>query len=484
MGEVDILIKSKVEDQYLFARLFDHAPIGMALVSPGGNLLRVNPALCTMLGYSEHELNTLTFQAITFPDDLEQNLVYQQEVLEGLRDRYQMEKRYIHKSGEVIWCLLSVTAERDSQGNPDFFISQLVDITEHKEMEMRLSEREARYRSLIQHAPVGICAVNLDGYPTEANPAFEFLTGYSMEELLSMNFQELIFPSIREDVVINSKTVLDKSPHIGEITIKHKSGSPIDVVAIRSPIIIHGETKGIYFLIRDISDKKQTDELLQQAEKLSLIGELAAGIAHEIRNPLTSLRGFIQLFKSGYIDDKSMHYEIMISEIDRINEIVSELLLLAKPSGETVETRSMAKELGHVITLLEAESNLFNVTIRRDFEDNLPFIRCQINMRQVFINLLKNSIEAMPKGGEIVVQLKRIEDKICIRFIDQGCGIPQDQLVKLGQPFFTTKDTGTGLGMMVSQRIVQTHGGIMQIESQEGKGTTVEIMLPIPTESN
>lgn len=356
------MIESKVEDLHLFARLFDHAPIGMALVSPEGKLLKVNPSLCKMLGYTENELSALTFQEITYPEDLQKNLEQQQAALEGKINSYQLEKRYIDKSSQVIWCLLSVTLERSHQGHPLFFISQMVDITQR---------------------------------------------------------------------------------------------------------------------IRDVKEEKQTDEILQQAEKLSLIGELAAGIAHEIRNPLTSLRGFIQLFKSGVIDDKSMHYEIMISEIDRINGIVSELLLLAKPSPETVEFRSMAKELSQVITLLEAESNLFNVAIRRDFEDNLPFIRCQINMRQVFINLLKNSIEAMPKGGEITVQLKRIEDNICIRFIDQGCGISQEQLSRLGQPFFTTKETGTGLGMMISQRIIQTHGGTMQIESQEGKGTTVEIWLPI-----
>lgn len=233
-------------------------------------------------------------------------------------------------------------------------------------------------------------------------------------------------------------------------------------------------------MIRDFSQQRQTEELLRNREKLLLVGELAAGIAHEIRNPLTSLRGFIQLFKSEDTEGvKRSRHEIMLSEIDRINEIVGELLVLAKPSREQYDWRSISEMLNDVITLLEAQANLLDVEIKKEFDSGLPPVLCNSSIKQVFINLLKNAMESMPNGGEIFVQVKQIDDKVCIRVKDQGEGIPKDQLLKIGQPFYTTKETGTGLGLMVSQRIILNHKGSMRIESDVGKGTTVEITIPL-----
>lgn len=163
-----------------------------------------------------------------------------------------------------------------------------------------------------------------------------------------------------------------------------------------------------------------------------MVGELAAGIAHEIRNPLTSLRGFLQLFKSRDTADTT-YFDVMLSEIDRINEIVSEMLVLAKPSKETFILDSVPDKLNDVVKLLEGEANLRNVVIRKDYDHHLPLIPCQSSLKQVFINLLKNAMESMPHGGKIFIQAKGIDDQICIRFIDQGGGIPQDQLSKIGQ---------------------------------------------------
>jgi len=258
-------------------------------------------------------------------------------------------------------------------------------------------------------------------------------------------------------------------------------GSIIDAVTVSSPIIVNGETIGVYYMIRDITQERQTEERMKNQEKLLLVGELAAGIAHEIRNPLTSLRGFIQLFELEETSDiKKSRFNIMRLEIDRINEIVSELLILAKPSQEQYNLRSITDMLDNVIVLLEAQANLKDIQIKKAFESELPFVNCNSGIKQVFINLLKNAMESMSDGGEIVVQATRIRDNICIQIKDQGGGISDEHLSKLGQPFFTTKETGTGLGLMVSQRIVQNHGGTLLIKSGPGEGTIVEITLPLP----
>ncbi len=172
----------------------------------------------------------------------------------------------------------------------------------------------------------------------------------------------------------------------------------------------------------------------------------------------------------------------MLSEIDRINGIVSQLLELAKPATDEYGSRSLIDKLNHVVTLLEGQAHLCNAQIIKEFDPNLSLIliRSQGNLKQVFINVLKNAIESMPKGGEVFfIKAKRIDDNVCIRIIDQGCGIPKDELTKIGNPFFTSKENGTGLGLMVSQRIIQNHKGTMRIESEVGKGTTVEILLPV-----
>ena len=165
----------------------------------------------------------------------------------------------------------------------------------------------------------------------------------------------------------------------------------------------------------------------------------------------------------------------MLSEIDRINEIVSELLVMAKPSSESIVKRDIGQSIDHVVTLLEGEANLRNVRIAKELDSHLPMIRSHNSLKQVFINLLKNAIESMPHGGLVLVQAEIKDDKFCIRFIDQGRGIPEDQLPKLGQPFYTTKELGTGLGLMICQRIVHNHKGTILIESEVDRGTAVEI---------
>jgi two-component system, sporulation sensor kinase A len=347
----------RLKDQHLFVRVFEQAPIGMALLSSDGSF-RANSALCSMLGYSESELMNLTIPFVTHPDDLEVDLGLWTKLVQGEIDSYQIEKRYIHKYGDIKWGLLNVTVERDQQGisENDVFISQIADITDQK-----------------------------------------------------------------------------------------------------------------------IREKK-----IRETEKLTLVGELAAGIAHEIRNPLTSLRGFVQLYQDEDVDGKNkLRHDVMLAEIDRINEIVSELLVLAKPGNETYKLGNIAEILNHVVTLFEGQASLCNILISKELGSNLPAIYCHSSLKQVFINILKNAFESMPNGGQVVIKVKEIDAQLQICFIDQGYGIPQHQLEKIFQPFYTTKETGTGLGLMVSQRIIENHKGKIRIESETGKGTIVEITLPL-----
>lgn len=239
-------------------------------------------------------------------------------------------------------------------------------------------------------------------------------------------------------------------------------------------------------IIRDISERKKNEELLINSEKLYIAGQLAAGIAHEIRNPLTTLKGFLQLIASGRGNDN--YYSIMKSELNHVESIVSELLMLSKPQSYEFSIKDAYKLMEETVGFLQTQAILFNVVI--DFRTEckpLWVMGVETQLKQVFINVVKNAIESMLGGGVVTVCMSHDEDgmvKILIQ--DNGSGISKEQLSKIGQPFYTTKDKGTGLGLMVTYKIVDNHQGQISAHSELGKGTTFTIRLPykeqIPSE--
>lgn len=232
-------------------------------------------------------------------------------------------------------------------------------------------------------------------------------------------------------------------------------------------------------IIRDISERKKNEELLINSEKLYVAGQLAAGIAHEIRNPLTSLKGFLQLIASGR-GNTSNFYDIMKSELIRIESIVSELLMLSKPQVYEFVHKDSRQIMADTVNLLETQAILHNVMIEfhSDYRP-LWVLGVENQLKQVFINVLKNAIEAMHNGGVVTITMSLEEESaVLIRIKDEGSGIPDEQLAKIGQPFYTTKDKGTGLGLMVTYKIIDNHQGRISAESKLGVGTTFVIQLP------
>ncbi|MCT8140042.1 hypothetical protein H1D32_21535 [Anaerobacillus sp. CMMVII] len=205
---------------------------------------------------------------------------------------------------------------------------------------------------------------------------------------------------------------------------------------------------------------------------------MAAGVAHEIRNPLAVISGFIQMMEKDR--QGANHREIMLQELNRINLIISEFLVFSKPQSPQFETEDLKKIVSEVVTLLQPEALLKDAMINFLESKQDIFVECEKNqIKQVLINLIKNAIEAMPTGGNVMVELLVVDgSKIRMKVTDEGLGIPEEQITKLGEPFFTTKDTGTGLGLMVSQKIIENHQGKIKFLSKVGNGTTVEVDLP------
>jgi signal transduction histidine kinase len=229
-----------------------------------------------------------------------------------------------------------------------------------------------------------------------------------------------------------------------------------------------------------INSLTATFDDLRQKEKLATIGQMATAIAHEIRNPLASLKGFTQLQQERN-PNSSEFYPIMIQEIDRINLIVNDLMYLGKPRSIQFEKKNIEEIIAYTLSIMKQQAQIQGVDFKTIMEGSLPQINCDGNqLKQVFINLVKNAIEAMPNGGEIKINLKATrENNLLISIHDEGCGIENLDEMNLGEPFFTTKKDGTGLGLMVSKNIISDHKGEFKIQSKKGEGTKVEVILPI-----
>ncbi|HZG76692.1 MAG TPA: ATP-binding protein, partial [Paenibacillus sp.] len=243
---------------------------------------------------------------------------------------------------------------------------------------------------------------------------------------------------------------------------------------------VYRKTEMHCLLIRDIAEQKRTQELIVHAEKLAVAGQFAAAIAHEIRNPLTAIKGFLQLLMRD-VTDKSRFFDIIFSEMSRIEMITNELLILAKPQAVKFAKKDIRFLMQQVVSFMDAQANMNNVLLQVDYGPSDLLVLCDENqLKQVFINFLKNAIEAMPDGGLMKIHMSRSASGVStVRFTDQGSGMPEEVLEKLGEPFYTTKETGTGLGLMVTKRIVQQHGGDVRFSSKLGEGTTVELTLPL-----
>ena len=372
--------------------------------------------------------------------------------------------------------------------NPDDSRKGLVvigrDITEKREMAKQLAESQQQYKSLFEYSPDIVYMLDLAGTITNLNPHFDLITGFKREDVIGQNISTLLPKKYKKFLPYFIQSVADEvKPVMYEIKIPHRNGNEITLQCTSVPIIVNGNISGIIGYGRDVTILRKAEERLRRTEKLSVVGELSASVAHEIRNPLTSLKGFVQLLQME--DEKhQFYYRIMMDELDRINHIVGELLLLAKPQHLKFSTTDMQKLLSDVISLLSTEAIYYNVQIVSTFPEEEIYIECEPNqLKQVFINIIKNAIEASIKGGtvEIVIHSAKGEH-VMISVKDHGCGISKERLDKLGEPFYSSKEKGTGLGLTVSFKIVQAHNGMIHFNSQKNQGTTVDISLPIRQE--
>jgi len=223
-------------------------------------------------------------------------------------------------------------------------------------------------------------------------------------------------------------------------------------------------------------------EQLERSEKLAVMGRFASGLAHEIRNPLTSIKAFFQMLNGGE-DEKDIQEisELALTEIERIEGLLNNLLHFARPQKPEFSGVKLEEVLNETLIMARSDCVLNNVQIHKNTGKRIPeTFADRSQMKQVFLNLIQNALQAMPDGGTLQIDMAHCpeEDAVKITFTDSGCGIDKEHLPRLFEPFFTTKTQGTGLGLNISHRIITAHKGSISVESKEGKGTSVHVILP------
>ncbi|HTG71296.1 MAG TPA: PAS domain S-box protein [Candidatus Udaeobacter sp.] len=352
--------------------------------------------------------------------------------------------------------------------------------TQLKDAAEELRSTKQYLESFVNHTSDAIHVADLTGNIIQVNRAFEKMYGWSEHEALGqpLNNVPKEYLSIHHQL---EATVLEGGSVTDYETVRFtKSGELIDLsITISSIRDELGAIVAIASISRNITSRKQSEEMIRRSEKLSVVGQIAAGVAHEVRNPLTTLRGFVQLQQqTGSLSPA--HLEVMLGELDQINMIVSEFLVFAKPQANRFQPIAIMGLVGNIMMLLDSEAKMSNVQLTLLADDDLPEVIGEANqLKQVFVNIMKNSIEAMPGGGVLTIKLERNTDNaLILQFIDQGCGIAEEDLLRLGEPFFTKKANGNGLGLMISQQIITAHKGSIVFRSELGKGTCVEISIP------
>ncbi|MET1013916.1 MAG: ATP-binding protein, partial [Paenisporosarcina sp.] len=353
----------------------------------------------------------------------------------------------------------------------------------HLSMERALESKEGYLHLFFENAKDSIAVFDLEERVIAVNPAFERMYGWTRDECIG-NKIPLIPPEYIEASIERVQRVFaGETFHFHETKDMRRDGTYFDAQITLSPIYNReGVLVAMSVISRDISYKKEAERILVQSEKLKLAGEIAAGVAHEIRNPMTVISGFIQMMNQDKKGPYHSYTQLIQSELERINLIISEFLVLAKPHVTSSKEFMVEEILNDVLMLFRPELNLRAIELKEHVNSMNTFVKGEPNqVKQVFINIVKNAIEALGENGQLEVstdvELYNARE-ITIRFKDNGAGMSPDVVKNIFEPFFTTKQTGTGLGMMISEKIIKEHGGAIHIESKIGKGTEVSISLP------
>ena len=482
-------VTSARRNEARFTELFETLQEGIYIATPDDRILEVNPALVRMLGYSSKEELLAKHVSDVFTDESKRN-----SIIREVKRQPSPESREItllRKDGLPLVCLHTATAVRDTSGKVLRYQGALVDITAQREIEKRLHKEQEFARRLVDSFPDLIFVVDASRRYTFVSPKVPQVLGYEISESIGMIFGERTHPDERGSVLSLFQDLLTGRKDFGsvEIQVRHKNGEWRRLKCHFSPLFDEaGKIEGVVISGRDVTEVKRLEEQLIQAEKLAAMGQMLAGVAHELNNPLTAILGVSELLRDrpGVDDSTKRQLEMTHRQARRAARIVQNLLEFSRPASP----QKKALDLNGIIdrTLQLHDHSLRRNNIETDFQTHpdFPVIVGDANqLIQVFLNLISNAEQAIKEirsTGRIQIRLGKFIDRVFVTVRDNGPGIKPEALPKLFDPFFTTKRPGggTGLGLSICMSIVREHGGNIEVETIPEGGASFTVYLPIP----
>lgn len=482
-AEEDLLASIKENQDINFA--LDQSSI-VAITDQKGIITNMNEKFCEISKYSREELlgedhrilNSGVHSKAFFKNlwsTIGEGKVWKGEICNRAKD------------GELYWVHTTIVPFLNDKGKPYQYVAIRTDITQRKKAEEDLKQslkENSDIRFALDSSTI-VAFTDAAGRITNVNDKFCEISKYSREEIIGKNHRVLNSGYHSKEFFKDLwSTISAGKVWKGEIRNRAKDGTFYWVDTTIVPFLNEDDVPYQYLAIRnDITERKKTEEVLHRQDKLAAVGQLAAGVAHEIRNPLTSMKGYTEFLQLDEKDPERQEFlDIILDEIERVNSIVEDFMVLAKPKAVELKEKNVVPVMQNVLSLLEFEARKKNVHLHFDCNREIIQIECDENrLKQVFLNFIKNGIEAMPTGGDLNVSIDIQDKNVQIAIKDSGIGIPAEKLKKLGEPFYTTKKNGNGLGLMVSFKIIESHNGKVFVESEPNKGTTFNIVLPSKT---
>ncbi len=514
------------ESEERFRVTFEQAAVGIEILDFSGRFLSSNNTLGSLLGYTREELLALRFSDITVDEDLEREQPLLTDLLNDIIHSYTIEKRYIRKTGEPVW--VRVTSSIAKTSNPYRF-SIIEDITEQKRLEEQLlssneelhatneklfssykefaaAEEELRAsnekvqeyvnrledmvgdrtkqlhesasyaRSLIEASLDPLVTISKDGRITDVNEATVKITGVPRGELIGSDFSDYFTDP--ENARVGFRKVFEEGQvRDYPLTIRHRSGGLTDVLynvsVYRDP---SGEVAGIFAAARDISQLRSLEEKLHRTEVIAAVEQIGATVAHDLRGPMGQVVQAVNMIKR---DPSLTPRMLQIVEENAVRSL--KMIADWRSSTRQIMPQPVKTDVGALVkSVLEGSTLPPNVQVVTSFGDGLDSVNLDPDiMHRVIDNLVKNAVEAMPSGGQLTIGVNRVADKLVLSVGDTGVGIPGEARERIWSPLYTTKPGGMGLGLTYSRRAVETMGGLIDFESEVGKGTMFTIKMVI-----
>lgn len=479
------------ESEARYRSIFLNAPIGMVQVAPDGRSLVSNRVFQRMVGYSDMELSAMRISDIIHPRDAAVSWERFQALLSGRIEGYELEKRYVHKDGGTVWGDAKVTAIRNRSGDILTLIVMIQDITQRKEAERALAESEQRFRNLVEHSPSGVWIV-VDEMVIYLNPRQKTIFNTTAERLPLRELR--IHPDDRNGFESCIRGCRETGNVCHENTFRFypfgREPSPTNVAWLQcmgAPIRFEGRP-AVLINSADITASKRTEAWMRAHERMVSLGYVTAGIAHEIRNPLSGINVLIQGIREQLEADPEQN-ELAIEMIDeavkanrKIAEVVRRVLDFSRPGAPQYRRQSLNTVVREAIRMAETTVSKAGVRLASDLSPEIgeSFIDARL-IEILVLNLINNAVTALADAPErwIRIRTRQAEESLFLIVSDSGPGVPLESREAVFEPFYTTRVSGTGIGLSICRRIAHDHGGTVTVETSDLGGAEMVVTLPI-----